>query len=125
MTLYCMKSSKCKQYISNDKVSFNGITYNSQNNDKTVINHSLIITDDESKVTFDAFTLNEVDNEYKLDELNNSEELNILNKNGDNNNINKIKVNSNEYIKSYGIGLMAACRYDIEKVDGTKLTPNE
>jgi len=131
MALYCIKSSKCKEYFKDDTTSFNVITYDSQDNDKTVVNHSLVINDDTNKATLSAFTLNEIDNEFRLDEMHNNgeeftyEELYILNKNGDNDNLSKIKVDDNEYTKIPGIGFLAACGYDIEKMDGTVLSPSE
>lgn len=77
-------------------------------------------------------TLNELENgEYKLDDVNGSgsefsyEELDILNSNNNNNEMKKIKAKNKEYIEKYSIGFLAECGYDIEKTDGTLLTPDD
>ncbi|KAL6611813.1 hypothetical protein U3516DRAFT_902468, partial [Neocallimastix sp. 'constans'] len=130
LAVHCIRNTRCNNYFKeNNLIPFNIVSYNSKDESKGIdlMNHSLIINDDDNKEICNAFTLVENLEGYELDKVNGNgdlftyEELNILNNNSDNHEMNKIKINDNEYVEKFSIGFLAECGFDLEKTDGTTL----
>ncbi|KAL6589740.1 hypothetical protein U3516DRAFT_921521, partial [Neocallimastix sp. 'constans'] len=134
LAVHCIRNARCNNYFKeNNLIPFNIVSYNSKDESKGIdlMNHSLIINDDDNKEICNAFTLVENLEGYELDKVNGNgdlftyEELNILNNNSDNHEMNKIKINDNEYVEKFSIGFLAECGFDLEKTDGTTLKPED
>ncbi|KAL6589173.1 hypothetical protein U3516DRAFT_922121, partial [Neocallimastix sp. 'constans'] len=134
LAVHCIRNTRCNNYFKeNNLIPFNIVSYNSKDESKGIdlMNHSLIINDDDNKEICNAFTLVENLEGYELDKVNGNgdlftyEELNILNNNSDNHEMNKIKINDNEYVEKFSIGFLAECGFDLEKTDGTTLKPED
>ncbi|KAL6625978.1 hypothetical protein U3516DRAFT_890993, partial [Neocallimastix sp. 'constans'] len=134
LAVHCIRNTRCNNYFKeNNLIPFNIVSYNSKDESRGIdlMNHSLIINDDDNKEICNAFTLVENLERYELDKVNGNgdlftyEELNILNNNSDNHEMNKIKINDNEYVEKFSIGFLAECGFDLEKTDGTTLKPED
>ncbi|KAL6592992.1 hypothetical protein U3516DRAFT_917545, partial [Neocallimastix sp. 'constans'] len=134
LAVHCIRNTRCNNYFKeNNLIPFNIVSYNSKDESRGIdlMNHSLIINDDDNKEICNAFTLVENLEGYELDKVNGNgdlftyEELNILNNNSDNHEMNKIKINDNEYVEKFSIGFLAECGFDLEKTDGTTLKPED
>jgi len=70
MAIHCVKNTKCKQYVKDnkDKLSFNIASYKTDNKDKETDNHTLIFNNDDSEETANAFTFKENNGKYEIDE---------------------------------------------------------
>ncbi|KAG4081677.1 hypothetical protein H8356DRAFT_1090900 [Neocallimastix lanati (nom. inval.)] len=133
LAVHCIRNTRCNNYFKENLIPFNIVSYNSKDESRGIdlMNHSLIINDDDNKEICNAFTLVENLEGYELDKVNGNgdlftyEELNILNNNSDNHEMNKIKINDNEYVEKFSIGFLAECGFDLEKTDGTTLKPED
>jgi len=125
MAIYCVKNSKCRQYIrdNKDKLSFNIASYKTNDRNKEITNHTLIINNDENEETINVFTFKENNGKYEVDETNeymkyDYKELssfNIINKPS------IIRVDDKEYVLKPGISLLAECEFEFEDSEGNPI----
>jgi len=131
LAIQCAKSKKCKEQFKNtnkDKLAFNIINYNTEEKGNTINNYSLIIHNDETKQSMNAFTFKMDDTyEYKIDEININKEYsyNELSKVNNNKNAIKVTINNKEYAMRPGIGLIAECGFEFEDSNGNIVKPDQ
>ena len=129
MAIHCVKNTKCKQYVKNnkDKLSFNIASYKTDSKGKETDNHTLIFNNDDSEETVHAFTFKENNGKYEIDENQEYSTLsykelssfNILNKPS------IIAIDDKEYVMKPGIGLLAECEYEFKDSKGNTIKLNQ
>ena len=131
MAIQCSKSKKCKEQFKNsskNKLSFNIVNYASEEKGNPIDNYSLVIHNDETKQSMNAFTIKVEDSyEYKIDEINLNNEYSYeeLSKVNSNKNVNKVILNNIEYGIRPGIGLVAECEFEFKDSDGNIIKPDQ
>jgi len=117
MAIHCVKNTKCKQYVKENKgkLSFNIASYKTDNKGKETDNHTLIFNNDDSEETIHAFTFKENNGKYEIDENQDYStssyklsSFNIFNKPS------IISIDDKKYVMKPGIGLLAECKYEFK-----------
>jgi len=131
MAIQCAKLKKCKNQFKNtnkEKLSFNIVNYASEEKGHPIDNYSLVIYNDETKESMNAFTIKVDDNyEYKIDEINLNKEYSYgeLSRVNNNKKVKKLIIDDNEYGIRPGIGLVAECEFEFRDSDGNIIKPDQ
>ena len=131
MSIQCAKLKKCKEQFKNtdkDKLSFNIVNYASEEKGNPIDNYSLVIHNDETKQSMNAFTVKVDDSyEYKIDEINLNKEYSFeeLSRVNDNKEVFKMFIDNEEYCMRPGIGLVAECEFEFRDSDGNIIKPDQ